>query len=616
MRIRGLGVIEDAVLLLAPGFTAVTGETGAGKTMVVTGLDLLFGGRAEAARIRPGADRATIEGTILIPADGPVARRAREAGAELDPADPAEDGVPRSELLLARVVGAQNAGSQNSGGQGAGGSARSRAHLGGQAVPISTLAEVGEELVARHGQSAQQRLLQPTRQRAALDRYAGTAVSEPLGRYRTAYAEYKEVTAQLDELVTQARAREQEGDALRYGLGEIDKVQPEAGEQEELTEEIGRLGHVETLRAASEQAHEALSAEEERSVGAIAILNLALKAIEQASATDPGLVKVATKIKDAYWAATEASGELATYLGGLEADPARLQVAQERLAELVALARRYGPGVDEVLQWAEQAKARLAVLEGDDGRIAELTERQAAVREELTEYAAAVSAARHTAAVDFAAAVTKELAELAMPHARISVRVTQREADPAAAAQPATAKVLEFPQEDGGTRRLVFGANGIDEVEVQLAPHPGAPFLPIAKGASGGELSRVMLAIEVVFAGADPVPTLVFDEVDAGVGGQAAVEVGRRLARLSRTAQVIVVTHLPQVAAFADRQLLVSKASDGTVTSSGVTVLEPAERRRELARMLSGREDSATGQAHADELLEAARAERDGGALG
>jgi DNA repair protein RecN (Recombination protein N) len=665
MRIRGLGVIEDAVLSLSPGFTAVTGETGAGKTMVVTGLDLLFGGRAEAARIRPGADRATIEGTILVPADGPVARRAREAGAELDPADPAADGTARSELLLARVVGATSPGAGQS-------AARSRAHLGGQAVPVSTLAEVGEELVARHGQSAQQRLLQPTRQRAALDRYAGAAVNEPLTGYRAAYAEYKEIAAQLDELITQARAREQEADALRYGLGEIDKVQPEPGEEAELTEEISRLDHVEALRAATEQAHEALSAEEEPAIGAIAVLNLARKAIEQASATDPGLAKVAAKIKDAYWAATEASGELATYIGGLEADPARLQVAQERLAEINALARRYGPGLDGVLAWAEQARARLALLEGDDGRIAELSERQVAVVEQLTGFATAVSAARSAAAVDFAAAVTGELAELAMPHARIAVRVTQREVDapalsvsvggtagvggaaglvggsvdsgglggsagsgrpgagsgaggasgsaggsvgsgagtglPAAAL---TGKVLEFPQEDGGTRRLVFGANGIDEVEVQLAPHPGAPFLPIAKGASGGELSRVMLAIEVVFAGADPVPTMVFDEVDAGVGGQAAVEVGRRLARLARTAQVVVVTHLPQVAAFADRQLLVSKASDGAVTSSGIAVLDPAERRRELARMLSGREDSATGQAHADELLEAAQAERD-----
>ena len=671
-------MIEDAVLSLSPGFTAVTGETGAGKTMVVTGLDLLFGGRAEAARIRPGADRATIEGTILVPADGPVARRAREAGAELDPADPAADGTPRSELLLARVVGATGPGAGQS-------AARSRAHLGGQAVPVSTLAEVGEELVARHGQSAQQRLLQPTRQRAALDRYAGAAVNEPLAGYRAAYAEYKEIAAQLDELITQAKAREQEADALRYGLGEIDKVQPEPGEEADLSEEISRLDHVEALRAATEQAHEALSAEEEPAIGAIAVLNLARKAIEQASATDPGLAKVAAKIKDAYWAATEASGELATYIGGLEADPARLQVAQERLAEINALARRYGPGLDGVLAWAEQARARLALLEGDDGRIAELSERQVAVVEQLTGFATAVSAARSAAAVDFAAAVTGELAELAMPHARIAVRVTQREVDgpalsvsadgaagvvgaaglvggsgesggvggsagsgrsgaggagaagaagggsasggagspgglggsigsgagsvlPAAAL---TGKVLEFPQEDGGTRRLVFGANGIDEVEVQLAPHPGAPFLPIAKGASGGELSRVMLAIEVVFAGADPVPTMVFDEVDAGVGGQAAVEVGRRLARLARTAQVVVVTHLPQVAAFADRQLLVRKASDGAVTSSGIAVLDPAERRRELARMLSGREDSATGQAHADELLEAAQAERD-----
>lgn len=602
MRIRGLGVIEDAVLSLSPGFTAVTGETGAGKTMVVTGLDLLFGGRAETARIRPGADRATVEGTILVPAEGAVARRAREAGAELDPADPAADGTPRSELLLARVVGAA--------GPGGGGpsSARSRAHLGGQAVPVSTLAEVGEELVARHGQSAQQRLLQPTRQRAALDRYAGTAVSEPLAGYRAAYAKYKDVAAELDELVTQAKAREQEADALRYGLGEIDKAQPEPGEEAELTEEIGRLDHVEVLRAATEQAYEALNAEEEPTIGAIAVLNLARRAIEQAAATDPGLAKVAAKIKDAYWVATEASAELATYLGGLEADPARLQAAQERLAELNALARRYGPGLDGVLAWAETARTRLALLEGDDGRIAELAARQEELAGQLVELAALVSAARGACALDFAAAVTRELAELAMPHARILVRVTQREVDPAA---DQSGKALDFPQPDGAVRRLLFGANGIDEVEVQLAPHPGAPFLPIAKGASGGELSRVMLAIEVVFAGADPVPTLVFDEVDAGVGGAAAVEVGRRLARLARTAQVIVVTHLPQVAAFADRQLLVRKASDGTVTSSGIAVLDEAERRRELARMLSGREDSATGQAHADELLEAARAERE-----
>lgn len=607
MRIRGLGVIEDAVLSLSPGFTAVTGETGAGKTMVVTGLDLLFGGRAESARIRPGADRATIEGTILVPAEGRVARRAREAGADLDPAEPSADGTARSELLLARVVGASGAGAGGAAGGGTS-SARSRAHLGGQAVPVSTLAEVGEDLVARHGQSAQQRLLQPTRQRAALDRYAGTAVGEPLTGYRAAYAQYKEIAAQLDELVTQAKAREQEADALRYGLGEIDKVRPEPGEEAELTEEISRLDHVEVLRAATEHAHEALSAEEEPAIGAIAVLNLASKAIEQAAATDPGLVKVAAKIKDAYWAATEASAELATYIGGLEADPARLQTAQERLAELNALARRYGPGLDGVLAWAEQARTRLALLEGDDGRIVELTGRREELAGELAGLAAAVSAARSAAAVDFSAAVTRELAELAMPHARILVRVTQREVD--ADADPA-GKVLEFGQPDGSARRVLFGANGIDEVEVQLAPHPGAPFLPIAKGASGGELSRVMLAIEVVFAGADPVPTLVFDEVDAGVGGQAAVEVGRRLARLSRTAQVIVVTHLPQVAAFADRQLLVSKASDGTVTSSGIAVLDPAERRRELARMLSGREDSATGQAHADELLEAAQVERD-----
>ncbi len=229
MRIRGLGVIEDAVLELSPGFTAVTGETGAGKTMVVSGLDLLFGGRAETTRIRPGADRAVIEGRVLIPSDGAVASRATEAGAAIDPADCAADGTARSELLLARVVGGQTQGSgQNT-------AVRSRAHLGGQAVPVSVLADLGEDLIAMHGQSAQQRLLQPARQRASLDRYAGDAMSRPLAEYRAAYQQYRDVAAQLDELTTQARERAQEADALRYGLAEFDKVEPVAGELEKLT---------------------------------------------------------------------------------------------------------------------------------------------------------------------------------------------------------------------------------------------------------------------------------------------------------------------------------------------------------------------------------------------
>ncbi|HEV2343661.1 MAG TPA: DNA repair protein RecN [Actinocrinis sp.] len=610
MRIRGLGVIEDAVLELSPGFTVVTGETGAGKTMVVSGLDLLFGGRAETTRIRPGADRATIEGRVLIPAGGSVARRAVEAGAAIDPVGAGADGSEQVELLLARVVGSQTAGT----GSGAGSNAqvRSRAHLGGQAVPVSMLSDLGEDLIAMHGQSAQQRLLQPARQRASLDRYAGDAVSRPLAEYRAAYREYRDAAAELEELTTQARERAREADALRYGLAEIEKVEPVAGELEQLIAESQRLGNAESLRAAAATAHEALVAADD-AVGtgdASSLVSAARRVIDQARADDAALAPIATRLEELYWQLTETATDLAGYLAGIEADPVRLEVVNERIGDLENLCRRHGPTLDDVLTWAGQGALRLAELENDDDRIEQLRSRRNALRAQLAGYAAEVSAARRAAAEKFAAAVTTELAELAMPHARIAVHVAQRELSLDGDGAPA-ANSLPVPDPDTGAERLVaFGPNGIDDVELRLAPHPGAPYLPIAKGASGGELSRVMLAVEVVFAGADPVPTFVFDEVDAGVGGKAAVEVGRRLARLARTAQVIVVTHLPQVAAFADRQLLVRKESDGSITSSGVTVLGEAERRRELARMLSGLEDSELGQAHADELLAAAHAER------
>jgi DNA repair protein RecN (Recombination protein N) len=605
MRIRGLGVIEDAVLELSPGFTAVTGETGAGKTMVVSGLDLLFGGRAETTRIRPGADRATVEGRVLIPADGPIARRAVEAGAVIDPADVGPDGRRRAELLLVRVIGSQ----AHSAGQ-AGGPVRSRAHLGGQAVPVSVLADLGEDLIAMHGQSAQQRLLQPARQRSSLDRYAGAAVTRPLADYRAAYQEYRAVAAQLEELTTQARERAQESDALRYGLSEVEKVEPVAGELDKLIAESRRLGNAEALRTAAATAHDALVAGED-GVGegdASSLLNAARRAVDQVRAGDQALAPIAARLEDLYWQVTETATDLAGYLAGIEADPVRLEVVNGRIGDLEALCRRHGPALDDVLAWAERGTARLAELEGDDDRIEWLTEQRDTLRAQLAGHAAEVSQARRCAAEKFAAAVTTELAELAMPHARIAVHVSQREVA-AGGAAPATALPVPDP-ETGADRLVAFGPNGVDDVELRLAPHPGAPFLPIAKGASGGELSRVMLAVEVVFAGADPVPTFVFDEVDAGVGGKAAVEVGRRLARLARTSQVIVVTHLPQVAAFADRQLLVRKQSDGSVTSSGVAVLDESERRRELARMLSGLEDSELGQAHADELLATAHAER------
>ena len=583
MRIRGLGVIEDAVLSFAPGFNAVTGETGAGKTMVVTGLGLLFGDRAESGRVRPGAGRAMVEGRLELPESGRAVKRAEEYGASLDPADTDADGEPRRELLINRSVAAA-------------GSSGSRAFLGGQPVPVSVLADLAEDLVEMHGQASQQLLRQPARQRDALDRYAGEPTLAALAEYRTAYNAYKNVSAELEELTTKAAERFREADSLRYGLAEIEKVDPQPGEREELAAEIERLGSAEELRMAAARGHEALSAQEspDAAADALTLVNHARRALDALKDKDPALAAIAGRLDDVYWQLGEVATDVAGYLAGIEADPARLEYAHERVADIDALCRhvgRYlvevaepgGPSVAEVLAWGEQAALRLAELEGDDGRIAELTERRDTLNEQLGGLADRVSELRGQAAGSFADAVGTELAALAMPHARIEVRLKRREE---------------------------FGASGRDDVELLLAPHPGAPFLPIAKGASGGELSRVMLAIEVVFAGADPVPTLVFDEIDQGVGGSAAIEIGRRLARLARSSQVIVVTHLPQVAAFADRQLVVVKDSDGGVTSSGVTVVADADRYTEIARMLSGRSESDSAKDHARELVDAAIAER------
>ncbi|WP_405732871.1 DNA repair protein RecN [Streptomyces sp. NBC_01537] len=572
MRIRSLGVIEDAVVELSPGFTAVTGETGAGKTMVVTSLGLLLGGRADPGLVRIGTKSASVEGRITLPPGSSAAVRAEEAGAELD----------EGALLISRTVSAEG---------------RSRAFVGGRAVPIGLLTELADELVAVHGQTDQQGLLRPARQREALDRYAGDAVAVPLAKYGAAYRRLREITTELDELTTRARERAQEADLLRFGLDEVAAAEPVAGEDTELAQEAERLGHAEALASAAALAHAALAGnpEDPESVDAAALVAGAQRALDAVRSHDPALAALAGRIGEIGILLGDVAGELAGYADDLDADPRRLAAVEERRAVLAHLTRKYGTDIDAVLAWAEESAARLGELEGDDERIGELTGERDALRAELGDLAQALTDARTEAAERFGAAVTAELAELAMPHARVGVAIRQTE----------DADGVEV-----GGRLVAAGPFGADEVELQLAPHPGAPARAIAKGASGGELSRVMLAVEVVFAGSDPVPTYLFDEVDAGVGGKAAVEVGRRLARLARTAQVVVVTHLPQVAAFADRQLLVEKTNDGSVTRSGVKILEGEERVRELSRMLAGLEDSELGRAHAEELLAAAREAR------
>ncbi|RXS84096.1 DNA repair protein RecN [Streptomyces sp. TM32] len=572
MRIRSLGVIDDAVVELSPGFTAVTGETGAGKTMVVTSLGLLLGGRADPALVRIGAKSAVVEGRISVGSRAPAAVRAEEAGAELD------DGA----LLISRTLSAEG---------------RSRAHVGGRSVPVGLLAELADDLVAVHGQTDQQGLLRPARQRQALDRYAGDAVAVPLAKYTAAHRRLRAVATELDELTTQARERSQEADLLRFGLDEIAAAEPQPGEDTELAAEAERLGHAEALASAATAAHAALAGnpEDPEGVDATTLVAGAHRALEAVRSHDQELAALAERLGEIGILMADVAGELASYADGLDADPLRLAAVEERRAALNQLTRKYGHDIAAVLTWSQESAARLADLDGDDDRIGELTAERDALRTELGELAQTLTDARTASAERFADAVTAELAELAMPHARVTVEIRQTEV-----AEDADGIAV-------GGRTVAYGPAGADEVELLLAPHPGAPPRPIAKGASGGELSRVMLAVEVVFAGSDPVPTYLFDEVDAGVGGKAAVEVGRRLARLAKSAQVVVVTHLPQVAAFADRQLLVAKTNDGSVTRSGVTVLEGEERVRELSRMLAGQEDSETARAHAEELLETAR---------
>jgi DNA repair protein RecN (Recombination protein N) len=580
IRIRGLGVIEDVTLELGPGLTVVTGETGAGKTMVVTGLHLLFGGRADPARVRSGSGRAVVDGRLRLPAGSPVLARAVDAGAEVD-----DDG----ELLVSRAIAVEG---------------RSRAYLGGSAVPVGLLGELAEGVLAVHGQSDQLRLLKPAEQRAALDRYGG--LGELVDRHRAAYGQWRRLAEDLADRTARARELALEADGLRAGLDEIAAIEPQPGEDGALATEAEKLGHADALRLAAQTAHAALAGDPEDPAAdgadVTALLGAARRALAHESAADPELAALEKRLDEVAYLVADVGTELASYGERLDADPARLAAVEERRAVLKALVRKYGDvegTVDEVLAWSAVAAERLATLDVSEDALAALAAERDAAEAATGALAAELSRARHEAAERFGTAVTEELAGLAMPRAAVSVDVR---------AKPAG----DGPAVDLGGERVVVGPDGADEVEMLLRPHPGAPALPVQRGASGGELSRVMLAIEVVFADTDPLPTMVFDEVDAGVGGRAAVEVGRRLAKLAEAHQVLVVTHLPQVAAYADAHVMVDKAdSDGTlVTRSDVRLLDDAGRVRELARMLAGLDDSELGRAHAEELLATAAADR------
>ena len=590
IRIQQLGVIEEAEVDLVDGLNVITGETGAGKTMVVSGLGLLLGERADPGLVRAGADRAVVEGEVDVAPDHPAARRVDEAGGDADEG-----------LILVRSVAAEG---------------RSRASVGGRAAPVSVLAEVGRHLVAVHGQADQWRLRDADQHRLLLDLAGGEAVAAARTDYDEAYAAWLIARDRLAELQRSAADRSLRVGALRTALEEIEQVDPAEGEEDELRAESDRLTHAEELRAAALAGHDALVGGDPVT-GAVdtpsvtGLLAEASAALGTAAEHDADLAALLRRIQELSYLAADLAPDLATYAGGIEVDPERLDAVHGRRAELTTLLRRYGPSTREVLRFAQEAARELASLDVSEDDLARLRAELVDLRSRVGATGAALGEVRRTTAQRIGQEVTAELAHLAMGSAtvEVSVELRQPRTDPPASrpqpvdSEPGSVEAAHddsVPLPDGG--RALAARHGLDVVEIRLAANTGAPSRSVTRAASGGELSRVMLALELV-CGDGSVPTYVFDEVDAGVGGAAALDLGARLARLGRHAQVVVVTHLGQVAAQADRHLVVRKSSDGQVTRSGVVAVEGADREAELARMLGGVSDSDAALEHARELL-------------
>lgn len=553
LRIRDLGVIVDTTLTLGPGFTAITGETGAGKTMVVSALGLLMGSRSDAGAVRSGANQARVGG-IVRTSDPEVVEIVDEVGGD----------VEDNELVMSRTVSSEG---------------RSRASIGGASAPVGSLGRLAERLFAVHGQSEQLRLRSQAAQRETLDRFGGEALSQLLSEYQVAHRERQDLAGEVLELSEARDERVAEAVRLRAELEAIANVDPEPGEESELSERIERLGNVEALREATSAAHESLLSESDdpMSQDAGTLVNAALREVERAAGHDRRLERIAETLRGVSFQVADAATELAAYAADLDQEgPGELARANERLADLTGLFRLYGSDSAAVIEYAAEGARRLAELDGDDDRIETLQTQLKVVTDREGELARDLTSRRAAAADELSRLVTDELHHLALPDATFVVELTPLDA---------------------------LSISGADAVQFHLAPHPGSSPRPVAKSASGGELSRVMLALEVVVAAVDPVPTFVFDEVDAGVGGAAAIEIGRRLAQLARTSQVIVVTHLAQVAAFANNHLQVVKDSAGGFTESSCRRLDGDERLGEMARLLSGLADSSSALEHAAELL-------------
>lgn len=565
--IENLGVIAQAELPLGPGLTALTGETGAGKTMVLTSLKLLLGSKADPAIVRAGTQRCVVEGAFALEEDAKCIQIAQEAGCEI------EDDL----LLASRVVPATG---------------RSRAHLGGRAVPASVLGQVGSRLVSIHGQADQLRLRTAAAQRRALDAVGGSEHEQLCRQYSSCYRAWNQARQDLENWREQALAREGEIAGLRHALEQLEALDPKPGEDQALAEEAGRLENLDLLRSGAAEAANAISGDElnDDVANVIALVSVARRALENAADHDPRLAALMPRLNEVAALTSDLAMELTDYLSDLDADPDRLAWVHERREQLRRGCLEIGglgqvfANVDELLAFGQHSAARLAQLDGPLDREAELVAEVERTGKELKTVAKRLSQARTKLAKLLSQQVSAELEGLMMRGAKLQVRLNP----------------LEQP-----------GPTGMEEVELLLRAHPGAAALPLEKGASGGELSRIMLALEVVLAQhtATKRHTFVFDEIDAGVGGRAAVEIGRRLAALARHHQVIVVTHLAQVAAWAQTQLVVVKQvgqASNEATTTAVETVEGPERVRELARMLSGQSDSQTALRHAEELLEQA----------
>ncbi len=545
LTIRNIGVISSAELQLGRGFTALTGETGAGKTMVLTALGLLMGDRADTGRVRTGEKQLFVEGVIGLE-DPALIKRLEELGAE----------VEAGELIVNRSVSYEG---------------RSRAALGGASVPVSQLEEIFEELVAVHGQSEQLKLRSNSAQREALDGFS-PEIAKARASYQQVFAQYRELSARLERMRSDSESDRFKLERIRERLSQIEKVSPNPGEIDELSEQIERLSNVESLREAAVRAREALSSEDALAAGEL--IGVARKALE--TQNDPILAELYQRLGEVGSLISEANVDLSSYLSQLEADPERLNQLLSRKAELVGLERSLGAGIDELLGSIPALQAELLDLDNSDEQIERLEMQLEATLSQAAFAARELTEARQKAAKQVSELVSAELTQLAMGGSRFEIGIS--------------------PLSD-------LELSGNDRIEFLLASHPGAEPRPLAKGASGGELSRIMLALELVLASEKSVPTMVFDEVDAGVGGQAALELAKRLKKLSESTQVIVVTHLAQVAALADHQIRVSKDSSGDITITTVEELTLAEREVEIARMLSGSPDSESAISHAKELL-------------